>query len=121
MSFMLPAYRDANVRWYTELLPDGRTAVRTRYDSPETCLRPVIHTPNDIYDDPAEAVAHAAIMDDNRAFVQYTMLGQAFYDLLLAGLRANKVHTYPVLKSAHPELTAKLNAPNPLPRSHGLR
>lgn len=88
--------RNPDILLYTEKLPDGRTAVRSKYDSPATCLRPVIQTEQDIYDDAAEAVAYCLILSDTVAFTAYAAQGQPFYDRLVRGIRAANITSYPV-------------------------
>ena len=87
---------NADVEFYTELLSDGRTAVRTRYLLAETCLRPVIQTENDIYVDAADAVAYCMIMSSTTAFLAFATHGQTFLDRLTKAVRDKKITSWPI-------------------------
>ena len=86
----------AEIEFYTELLPDGRTAVRSRYLLAETCMRPVIQTENDIYADAADAVAYCMIMSSTLAFTEFALRGQGFMDRLTNAIRERKITSWPI-------------------------
>lgn len=84
-----------DIEFYTELLADGRTAVRTRYVDRPLTIRPVIQTEKDIYADAAQAVAYCAVMCDTRAFVEYAIQGEPFLERLTEGFRKAGILAWP--------------------------
>jgi len=83
------------IEFFTYARSDGKTSVETRYKRDvETCLRPTL-AGTLVFDDAAEAVATAMIMDNQTAFIFYASQGQPFFDRLVAQIREKNVTSYP--------------------------
>lgn len=73
---------------FTEQLGDGRTAVFEQ--EPQSTVRSVVFES----DDPCEAAAFAAVLDDPAAVIFTAREG--FVDAVIRGFRANGITKYPV-------------------------